>query len=60
MCMEIQHKGVCQEIHIAQGISQVLYAVWFSRHTLSVVHTRIGGALSDVLYYLVVWLREIL
>jgi len=53
-------KGVCQEIHIAQVARRVLYdsqdmhpsAVFFT-------HTSIDGAVSIMLYFLVVWLGEI-
>jgi len=56
MCMEIQHEGVCHSTRQ----SQVLYdsrdmhltAVFF-------IHTSIGSVLSDILYFLIVWLGEI-
>ena len=53
-------RGACQNIYMAQGISQVLYDSQFTLPSaIFFVHTTMGSTLDVILYFLVVWLGEI-
>ena len=46
---------------MSRDVSRVLYdSQDTQKSAVLFVHTSIGGALTDTLYFLVVWLREIL
>ena len=60
VCMENTARGDVTRDSCSTRRSWLLYDSWDTDpRAVFFIHTSIGGALSDILYFLVVWLREI-
>jgi len=58
--MENAVRGGMSRDYYSTRQSRVLYDSWdMHRSAVFFIHTSIGSALSDILYFLIVWLREI-
>ena len=56
---KIQHKGACREANTARGEAKCCICLEIPQSAVFFVHTSIGGALTVILYFLVVWLGAI-
>ena len=60
MCVwKIQHEGACQEANTARDNAECCICLKTLPSAVFFIHTSIGGALSVILYFLVVWLGAI-
>ena len=57
MCMENTVRGVCREIHTARVEAKCCMSLETCIHVFF-IHASIGSALSDILYFLVIWLGQ--
>ena len=56
---KIQHGGACREANTARGEAECCICLETPQSAVFFIHTSIDGALTVILYFLVIWLGAI-